>query len=67
MVDGVSGVVGNFTTTLSNGVAIDHGIVVIAIGAEPYRPEGMYLYKQNPNVLLSLDLDREIIGEQRAA
>jgi heterodisulfide reductase subunit A len=61
VVEGVSGVVGNFTTTLSTGTAIDHGVVVIAIGAEPLRPEGMYLYKENPNVLLSLDLDREII------
>ena len=60
MVTGVSGVVGNFTSTLSTGQAIEHGIVVIAIGAEPYRPEGEYLYKQNPNVLLSLDMDVEI-------
>ncbi len=63
MVTGVSGVVGNFTTTLSTGQAIEHGIVVIAIGAEPFRPEGEYLYKKNPNVLLSLDLDMEITGE----
>ena len=59
----VAGVVGNFTSTLSNQAVIQHGIVVLAIGAEPYRPEGEYLYKQNPNVLLSLDLDAEIIGE----
>jgi heterodisulfide reductase subunit A len=56
----VSGAVGNFTTTLSDGEAIRHGIVILAVGAEPFRPEGMYLYKQNPNVLLSLDLDEEI-------
>jgi heterodisulfide reductase subunit A-like polyferredoxin len=60
MVTGVSGVVGNFTSTLSSGPAIEHGIVVIAVGAAPYRPEGEYLYNQNPNVLLSLDLDVEI-------
>ncbi|MFH1595935.1 MAG: 2Fe-2S iron-sulfur cluster-binding protein [Pseudomonadota bacterium] len=60
IVEGVTGVVGNFTSRLSTGAEIDHGIVVIAIGAEPYRPEGEYLYKRNPNVLLSLDLDQEI-------
>ena len=60
-VEGVSGVVGNFISTLSTGAEINHGVVVIAIGAEPLRPEGMYLYKQNPNVLLALDLDREIM------
>jgi heterodisulfide reductase subunit A2 len=59
----VSGVVGGFTSTLSNQELIPHGIVVLAIGAESYRPEGEYLYQQNPNVLLSLDLDAEIIGE----
>ena len=59
----VSGVVGNFTSKLSNGEAIEHGIVVIAIGAVPYRPEGEYLYKKNPNVLLSLDMDEEIAEE----
>ena len=63
IVTGVSGVVGNFTSTLSTGQAIEHGIVVIAIGASPLQPEGQYLYKQNPNVLLSLDMDMEIIGE----
>jgi heterodisulfide reductase subunit A len=63
IVAGVHGVVGNFTSKLTTGAEIDHGIVVIAIGAEPYRPEGEYLYKQNPNVLLSLDLDREIMAK----
>ncbi|MGC2693772.1 MAG: FAD-dependent oxidoreductase, partial [Desulfobaccales bacterium] len=59
-VTGVSGTVGNFTTTLESGEEIRHGIVILAIGAEPLRPEGMYLYKENPNVLLSLDLDEEL-------
>jgi heterodisulfide reductase subunit A2 len=62
IVEQVDGVVGNFTTTLSNNEVIQHGIVVLAIGAEPYRPEGEYLYKQNPNVLLSLDIDAEIMA-----
>ena len=56
----VSGVVGNFRTTLSRHQVIDHGIVILAIGAEPYRPVGQYLYGQNPNVILSLDLDQEM-------
>jgi heterodisulfide reductase subunit A len=60
IVTDVSGVVGNFRTTLSRHQVIDHGIVIMAIGAEPYRPVGQYLYGQHPNVLLSLDLDREL-------
>ena len=63
IVEEVAGVVGNFTSTLSNKEVIQHGIVVLAIGAEPYRPEGEYLYNQNPNVLLGLDLDAEIAQE----
>jgi heterodisulfide reductase subunit A len=54
-----SGVVGNFKSKLSSGALINHGVVVIAIGAVPYRPEVEYLYGQNPNVLLGLDLDEE--------
>jgi heterodisulfide reductase subunit A len=59
----VSGSVGNYTSRLSTGVEIEHGIVIIAIGGEPLRPEGQYLYKQHPNVLLSLDLDQELARE----
>ncbi len=59
----VSGVVGNFKTTLSRNQVIEHGTVILAIGGEPHRPEGRYLYQQNPHVLLSLDLDQEIAEE----
>jgi len=66
MVEEVSGSVGNYKTRLTTGQEIEHGIVIIAVGAEPLRPEGQYLYKQHPNVLLSLDLDRELArGTQR--
>jgi heterodisulfide reductase subunit A2 len=61
----VSGSVGNYKSKLSTGQEIDHGIVIIATGAEPYRPEGLYLYKKHPNVLLSLDLDRELARESQ--
>jgi heterodisulfide reductase subunit A len=60
MVTEVSGSVGNYKSKLSTGQEIEHGIVIIAIGAEPLRPEGEYLYKKHPNVLVSLDLDQEL-------
>jgi heterodisulfide reductase subunit A len=56
----VRGSVGNYKSKLSTGQEIEHGIVIIATGAEPLRPEGEYLYKKHPNVLLSLELDREL-------
>ena len=62
MVKEASGFVGNFKSKLSNGEQIDHGVVVFATGAEPYRPEGQYLYGKNPNVLLSLELDGEFMN-----
>jgi heterodisulfide reductase subunit A len=61
LVTAVSGSVGNFKSKLSTGQEIEHGVVIIATGGEPLRPEGQYLYKKHPNVLLSLDLDRELI------
>jgi heterodisulfide reductase subunit A-like polyferredoxin len=63
LVTEVAGSVGNYKTKLSTGQEIEHGIVIIAVGAEPLRPEGEYLYKRHPNVLLSLDLDRELARE----
>ena len=60
MVTEVSGALGNYKSKLSTGQEIEHGIVIIAVGAEPLRPEGEYLYKKHPNVLLALDLDREL-------
>jgi heterodisulfide reductase subunit A-like polyferredoxin len=63
IVESVSGVVGNFRSVLSRHQVIDHGIVVLAVGSEPYRPVGQFLYGRNPNVLLSLELDQEIAEE----
>ncbi len=55
-----TGVMGNFSSRLSTGEEIKHGVVIMATGGLPYIPEGQYLYGENPNVLLTLDLDREI-------
>jgi heterodisulfide reductase subunit A len=63
IVESVSGVVGNFRSVLSRNEVIDHGIVILAIGAEPYRPVGKFLYGRSPHVLLSLELDQEIADE----
>ncbi len=61
IVAGATGSIGNFNTTLSNGETVSHGILVLATGAKAYQPVGQYLYQENPNVVLSLDLDRELI------
>jgi heterodisulfide reductase subunit A len=61
-VSGVQGFVGNFTTTLSRAgreVAVDHGAAIIAIGGHSYKPTE-YFYKENPRVLLALEMDQAL-------
>ena len=60
----VEGFVGNFRTTLeSNGkeTVFDHGVAVVATGAEEYKPHE-YLYGRDPRVLTHLELDRMFIN-----
>jgi heterodisulfide reductase subunit A len=57
-----SGYVGNFTTkVMSEGMnkEIHHGIVIIATGAEEYRPTE-YLYGEDDRVLTNLELEERI-------
>ena len=50
------GFVGNFTTTLTNGKAIDHGAVVMATGGAWHEPTTL-LYGKDPRVMILRDLD----------
>ena len=56
-----AGFVGNFSTTISTDGGtkkdIDHGAVILAVGAEEHKPQE-YLYNQDDRVLTHLDLDR---------
>ncbi|MEJ2521193.1 MAG: FAD-dependent oxidoreductase, partial [Desulfuromonadales bacterium] len=65
---GVSGFVGNFQSTLShNGdtQTLDHGVAVLATGANPLIPEE-YEYGKDPRILTSLELDRKFIENDPA-
>jgi heterodisulfide reductase subunit A-like polyferredoxin len=65
---GVSGFVGNFQSTLShNGdtQTLDHGVAVLATGANPLIPEE-YEYGKDPHILTSLELDRKFIENDPA-
>ena len=56
----VDGFVGNFRSTLRSlekEEEVDHGVVVIATGAEEHKPKE-YLYGQDPRVITHLELDR---------
>ncbi len=59
----VEGFVGNFKTTLSSSgreETVEHGIAVIATGANEYQPDE-YLYGEDPRVLTHLELDQKFI------
>jgi len=61
------GFVGNFETTIAqNGsdITLKHGAVVVAVGAEEYRPTE-YLYGQDDRVLTHLELDAAIKSDDR--
>jgi len=61
-VQAVNGFVGNFKTTLgANGsaVEVEHGVVVVATGADELKPTE-YLYGEDPRVVTQVELEAEI-------
>jgi heterodisulfide reductase subunit A len=55
----VQGFVGNFKTRLNDGSrqnTIDHGVVILATGAQAYRPTE-FLYGDHPAVVTHLEMD----------
>ncbi len=58
-VKSTEGFVGNFKTTLSDGTQFEHGVIVVAIGGEEYRPTE-YLYGQSDRVLTQRELEHRI-------
>ncbi|MBU7017945.1 MAG: CoB--CoM heterodisulfide reductase iron-sulfur subunit A family protein [Theionarchaea archaeon] len=55
-VEKVDGYVGNFTSSLSNGEEINHGIVIVATGGNEHTPTE-YLYKKDSRIVTQLELE----------
>ena len=59
-IEDISGYVGNFVTTLNtNGSGreeVEHGVVIVATGANEYEPDE-YLYAQDPRVVTGIELE----------
>jgi heterodisulfide reductase subunit A len=58
----VQGFVGNFTSTIrteGRETQVEHGAAIITTGGHSYKPTE-YLYKQNPRVMLSLEMDQAL-------
>jgi len=61
-ISGVQGFVGNFTSTIATEgreTQVEFGAAIIAMGGHSFKPTE-YLYKQNPRVLLTLELDQAL-------
>ncbi|MGA1876035.1 MAG: FAD-dependent oxidoreductase [bacterium] len=56
----VSGSKGNFVTTLTDGKQIRHGVAIIAIGGEEYKPIE-YLYGRSDRIMTYLELEEAIV------
>jgi heterodisulfide reductase subunit A len=61
-VDKVDGYIGNYSTTLKNGVAkvkLEHGVIIVTTGAEEYKPIE-YLYGKDSHVMTQLELEKHL-------
>jgi heterodisulfide reductase subunit A len=64
----MEGFVGNFNTTLTSGgneTVVEHGVVVLATGADELNPDE-YLYGKDPRVVTHLELDQMFMNEDAA-
>jgi len=61
-VKSTDGFVGNFKTELTDGTVIQHGAIIVAIGAEAYKPSE-YLYGQHERVLTQWELEKRLATE----
>jgi len=56
----IDGYVGNFKTKLDSGKEFEHGVVILAIGAQEYKPNGEYLYSKNKGVMTLLEFKERL-------
>jgi heterodisulfide reductase subunit A len=61
-IENIEGSIGNFKTTISTkgeSVEFEHGVVIVATGAQEYQPKE-YLYGQNENVVTQMELEERL-------
>ena len=62
-IESISGYIGNYSTTISTGTELkelDHGVIVVATGAEEYKPDE-YLYGEDDRVVTQIEFERQIV------
>ncbi len=66
-IDAVNGSIGNFiVSTMQDGreKEIKVGTIIVAVGAQEFKPEGYYLYKENNKVFTNLEFEDLIRNKQ---
>jgi heterodisulfide reductase subunit A len=61
-VKAVSGYVGNFKTELTNGITVEHGVVIIASGADQYKPDE-YCYGRDKRIVTQREFEEILIDD----
>lgn len=62
----LSGYVGNFTSKIGSGEVtemVQHGVVVVATGADAYEPTE-YSYEKSPKIMRQKELEKDIASEE---
>jgi heterodisulfide reductase subunit A len=63
----VEGFIGNFKITLhhkSGEDDLDVGTIIVATGADVFKPNGMYCYGESRNVVTQLELEKRMKGKE---
>ena len=66
-----NGYVGNFVSTIVSNKnpskidEVEHGVVIVATGAEEYKPKE-YLYGENPDVITQIEFEKRLATEKEA-
>ncbi len=66
-VESVEGFVGNYRSRIrtENGVEeVEHGVVIVATGAEEYKPNE-YLYGKNPRVITQVEFEERLVKGEK--
>lgn len=61
-IENIEGTIGNFKTTITTkgkSVEFDHGVVIVATGAQEYEPKE-YLYGQHEGVVTQVELEQRL-------
>jgi heterodisulfide reductase subunit A len=61
-IENIEGSIGNFKTTLSTqgkSIEFEHGVVIVATGAQEYKPKE-YLYEQSEKVVTQVELEERL-------